>query len=837
MNSAIANNATAIGANQINAVNQFGSTVVIGGNTDKVASFDGTAWANSDGTGAGIGIHNNGSWLGTSYNISKAAVYAGNYVAGNSNGNIGGITAANAVVPYFGYYLGGSGGAQISDLLLGEALTNQIYAYRYEAPNNNMYLILEVGNTLSLAYILDNSGTNYIYQLNAKYAVPQVNGTYSRHILTGNFTVPGSTGPNGVVNGNGQAISLIGYEALTAAFSTSPQYFPLSDTVNAAGVLAQSGIMGGVDVTYNDTLAPTAIQSSFYPNMTNATQTAFVYRASPNTNTRIDGYGKLTNNFGEPLALPFEIRVGMVNGTMSFLSAAVIDGSGVDNLGTILTNVGEFDPAFQPVVIYGANYANLVWKYNGQFVFMRISATPTNVIQRINDRLYKINTISPQNIVDSFSNTLNIGSADYNGRAILNGGAISAIATPMANVLYSRFSNGIDVGNKLPTCTPVNSATITIPGISLPYSAGLQYYGIDTYVNNAYNFTTLSNRQQVVAPLVYNGGGVLVQSPLYTGSAATTLNPVAIGQSYPAINTTTSGQYTYFLYPNFEGYLFGNQLALVYQPFVINGQTYLFNGQNIYSADINAATNVLNSTTFICQATGLTLLAVSPTTAYFLSAFDNSIFTFMGGRNVDKFKRMNSLPVINQGIFNTRDNSLLLDAVGAFIWVRDGVVTMNPKLSGQSGTLRLYNTTGGLIIGNDANSWQYSYVPTGSSTVVPLSLQTAYFGQNSNEKSILPNWIVTVYNALKPSMTINVTVRATDGTTNGFTNGVENKVVNITPNLWDAAGYCRFRIRQKLAKNMMTSLQLTTNSQVLLQELVAEFRDDTSQTYSDMLTI
>jgi hypothetical protein len=294
-----------------------------------------------------------------------------------------------------------------------------------------------------------------------------------------------------------------------------------------------------------------------------------------------------------------------------------------------------------------------------------------------------------------------------------------------------------------------------------------------------------------------------------------------------------SGQFTYFLYPDFEGYLFGNQIALNYTPFVINGQTYLYDGQNIYLADINTSTNVLNSRAYVCQAVGLQLLCTSPTTAYFLSSFDNSLFTFEGGRNVNKQKRLNSMPVIYQGAYNTRDNTLVLDANGYFIYLRDGVYTANPKKANQSGTLRLYNTTGGLLAGNDSYSWQYSYVPTSTSTVVPVSLQTAYFGQNSNEKSILPNWIVTVYNASKTTLTITVAIRQF----NGSEFIVENKSIVITNSMYDLAGYCRFRVTQKMMKNMATSIQLTSTSQVLIQELVAEFRDDASQTYSDMKTI
>ena len=404
----------------------------------------------------------------------------------------------------------------------------------------------------------------------------------------------------------------------------------------------------------------------------------------------------------------------------------------------------------------------------------------------------------------------------------------------MASVLYSRFSNGIDVGNILPTCTLIGLNTIIIPGITVAFLASnTNNFGIDTYINNAYSFTTLFNRTEVIDSQIYNGQGILVTNPLYAGSPATTLNPVAIGQLYPSIDTVSNGFSTYFLFPGFEGYLFGNQVALAYQAFTINGQTYLFNGSNIYLADINPATNVLNSQTFVCAATGLQLLAVSPTTAFFLSTFDNGLFTFMGGRSVDKSKRLVSLPKISQGIFNTRDNTLLLDAAGQFIYARDNVWSMTPKKANQAGALRLYNTTAGLVIGNDADNWQYSYYPSGTSTIVPLTLQTAYFGQDSNERSIHPNWITAIYSETKAAMTIQITLRGFDGSV--FT--PENKAITITPSMYNAAGYIRFRVTQKLNKVLASSLQLMTSSKVLIQEIVAEFRDDVAQAYSDMVTV
>jgi len=829
----VVSNGTVVGSGTINEVNTFGSTVVFGGGSDKIGSYDGANFKNSDGTGTGTGIFNDGTLLGVSYNLTAATIYNGNYFCANSNGNTNLILPNNSSIGYNGYYLNGTT-TQITDILAGQNEGNQVYTYRYESPNQNYYLILLVGNSLSLAYILDNSGTLFIYQLNAKYAIPQVSNGLSRHILTGNFTVPGTTGPNGVVNGNGNAISVVGYRDFST-FSTTPLYTPLADTVNAAGVLSQNALMGGIDVTYNDTAAPTAIQSSYYPNMVITPNTTFVNKLTPNTNTLINGYGKLTNNYGEALTLPYEIRVGAIAGIQSFLSAAPIDGLGFDNLGSLLTNTGEFDAGYIPSIIYNTTSSNMVYRYNGNFIFHRISLNPTNPIQKINSRLYKINTISPQNIIDSYFNSLNIGSSDYNGRMLFNGGAISSLATPVASVMYQKFSNGIDVGNKLPTSTLLGSNTIQIPGINLAYAYNLQNYGVDTYINNAYSFTTISGPSELIQPLIYNGGGLLVNSPLYTGSPSTTPNPVAIAQTYPSNNVITSGSYTYFLFPGFEGYLFGNQTTGNYQGFTINAQTYLFDGNAIYLADLNPTTNVLNALVFVCFATGLQLLTISPTTAYFLSSFDNGLFTFMGGRSVDKANRLVGLPTISQGVFNTKDNSLLLDATNNFIFLRDGIWSMTPKKANQLTTLKLYNTTNGIVIGNNSNNWQYTYNSTSTSTVVPLTFQSAYFGQDNNEKSILPNWIMTIYVASIPTsiIPINITLRGFDGS--NFT--VENKVINIAPKQFNTANYVRFRISSKNMKALASSIQVSCNSKILIQELIAEFVDDTNQTYSDMATV
>lgn len=836
--SGFTNNATAVGAVQINSIVKFGTTYPIGAASGRLASFDGTNWKNYNGTGTGTGVFNNATIVGT-VDINALGVLGSFLYIGFNNGVVVNMNSAGVFVAPYSL----NGGGFVANQFTGISELNPVYAWRYESPNQRFYLILIPRNSLYLGYILDNTN-NILFQLNAQYAVVQYSGSLrSRHLLTGKFTVAGTTGPNGVVYGNGQATSLVGWTDFVS-FTTTPQYGTTPDTVGT--VLQQNAIMGGMDVTYNNTTVPNNIQAQHYPNMIASTQADTLVTTTPNTNNLINGYGKLTNNIGEPLTVQAEIRVGVIAGVQSFLSAAVV-GGGFDNLGTLITNVGEFDETYIPSVIYTTTRTTLVYRFNRAFIFIEIWNTPNATvtaprIQKINDRLYKINTISPYNIVDSYDNNLNVGSSDYNGRIIFNGGAISTTVKQVAAVLYSKFSNGIDVGNILVTPTPTDRTVITIPGIAVTSNFAINN-GIDIYRNNLYSFTTLFAGTEVVNPQVYNGAGVLVSSPLYTGSAATTLNPVATGGVYTSNNTYNNGQNTYFLFPGFEGYLFGNQIAGSYESFTINGQTYLFDGQNIYLADIDIATNILNRSVFLCQAIGLQLLAVSPTTAFFLSSFDNGLFTFMGGRSVDKFKRLVGLPAVTQGVFNTKDNTLLLDAVGSFIWARDNIWSMTTKKSNQlAGTFRLYNTTSGIIIGNNTNNWQYTYNPVVRggltvSTVFPLTFQSAYFGQDRNEKSILPNWIVTIYMNTVPStvVPVNITIRGFDGTAAGFV--AENKVINLVPTMFNLVKYVRFRVTSKHMKTLASSIQLTCSSRILIQEVIAEFVDDTTQTYADMATV
>jgi hypothetical protein len=106
-------------------------------------------------------------------------------------------------------------------------------------------------------------------------------------------------------------------------------------------------------------------------------------------------------------------------------------------------------------------------------------------------------------------------------------------------------------------------------------------------------------------------------------------------------------------------------------------------------------------------------------------------------------------------------------------------------------------------------------------------------GVDHNQKSILPTWIVTIYSSTKNFAVINITIRVF----NGSQFVVENKQITIVPSMYNIANYARFRVTSKTMKNLGASIQFATSQKIMLQECIAEMREDVGETFSDMMTI
>jgi hypothetical protein len=777
------NNATVLGAVKISSITVFDGTIVIGGATSRVGSFDGTNWKNYSGTGTGTGIYSS-SVIATISAIVAATEFQGQYIAVGGT-TLNSISSDNVSASF---YLEVAGSAYVANILSRATSLTYLYVYKYE---NGLYLINLVNSNTNRVYVLDNVSktvaTNY-----GRYAVPQVSGGVTRHVITETPRYAGN---------NLNAISIIGYvDFLT--FNPYQQYPAYNVTPNSLPY-GQVGY-GYADLLYTTAAGGSALYGLYGPQPLQQ-PSGLAYLSAVNTPTLVNGNGKLTNLFGDVPAVPFEFRVNFINEVQSYLSVAVIDGFQSDALGTMITNVGEFDESYSPQIV---GDSTILYKFNGSWVIIKIGTAVTNRIQSVDGRFYKINTISPLNLVDSINNRVIVASMDYNGKMFFtSGSAPSATAVPVASVIQTGFSNSVDVGDKLVNIAGPTSANIEVFGYRIPITNASQPdYKVDTYVSDLYSFSTISDGSEFVSP-----------DPTFPIYAPYTRLPVAIGASYTS-GTAIVGKTTSFLNQNYDGYEIGNDVTGTFVPFNLFGQTYLFDGFNIYTA--NLQNNILVSKELTCNALGMVFIATTPTVTYFLSTFDNSLYGFQGGRNLVKSVSFATLSKVTGGAYSTMDNSLLLDSTDSLIWMRDGIISRQDKKTTQT-SLKFYPTNRGLLIANNLKSWQYTFYSQVGSLPVPLLVQTAYYGIKANEKSILKEWIITLFSETKAAVSLFLTEKSKDQDAQ-YENTISQRINNVD---WDKNGYAWIRLIPIYPRTLGASLEIRTNDQVYVLEVSAEYED------------
>lgn len=644
--------------------------------------------------------------------------------------------------------------------------------------------------------------------------IDQFKGTaYSRAILTFNVKKNAANLLTGIGEvGHNQA----------GTYSATPTYYGVAlGAVTATFGQNVSG-PGYAEATFTRSDTGTNIYYYLAPVMSHFPGLWYDYKQSQ-TQTLCNGYGRLTDFVGNALGNTCSLRVPMINSQPSLLSAGVVGAENTlpaDCLGVPLTNVGEFDEYFVPhVVDNGSSRLNCIYRYNGVLFFFSITSGATNTLQRVSDNLYLVNCLSPVNVVNVAERTLALGPNDYNGRILFRStAAIVSPSTKAVGVMQGRHVNSIDTGDKLITQT-FAIATNLVPGIELPsfVDRAVPDYGVNIYLEDVYSVTYQTFN------VTYTKGDLA--SKLYI---ADTRIPVGMGYTFtpPVMQTELE---TIFMgvgalgSPDVDNdylcYELGNQVTGIFEGFLLFGQRYLFDGYQIYLAQFSGA--IYTGKESMCPAYGTDLIGTSPTLIYFYSSFDNSIYTFDGGRALTKLVRMNDADTILQGVFNIRDNTLLLETTTTLLWVRDGVITENAKKGSQTG-LGLYDTRSGIVIANNTLSWQYNFNSTGMTSIVALTWRSAYHGLLNNVLSIATTWIITLYSATRQTVALTLTCYSFDqGST--YTN---TSPLTINPADWDSQGFYRCRIQPKNQLALASSVKVSTPQKVVISDVSVEYTGD-----------
>jgi len=693
------------------------------------------------------------------------------------------------------------------------------------------------------------------------WAVMQSKNTYNRVILSGQTNVATTS----------NYLGISGYNVFSATY----QLVPTGNTVD--GTTEGIGSSGYAYVDIYRTTTPNHYYSSYNdPATTGALAVANgLFVAKGTSQGQIRGFGRVSwisyaDNGNVKPAFEFRVMYApyytVTNGAVTTASTTSIavgisvatcyDGTGgaINGIpaGVPITTYGEFDPTFAPQL--SSTFDSIMWRYNGVYYIAKVSINPIRPIQKISSRLYKLNTISPVNVIDSVSRTLNLGSNDYHGGAVLTGGGTAT--TGLINFMaYGAYANSVDTKLMGITVNAYTDGSQTPVGYTQPsVHTSFGYYPIYKYWNTGTSFGNIildSSARPITSTSLTTA--LFSSVNIYPFYVQNSTIPIPLGLNWSGRSIGTNSSATTYSFQetfitggyvggattvtsDYDGYIIGNAIPANGITFTLFSTNYFFDGRSIFQISFNGA-YVQFPLQKAVTADGLQFIAQSQDKAFFLSAFDNSIYIFDGGRSLYKMRKFTLNGAITQGVFNVRDNTLMLDATTQWIWMRDGIISFDTKNANQIGSaLSFYDTTKGIYIGNNFQLYQYGYsqsqifVPTsltGSKAVVPLDFQTAYYGMGANKISLELSYYVTVFNASKAKTALNVTIYGfNQDEQKGFVNqNPQKSVVNINPADYDDAGYFRFSVTPRYSKVLASSIGIECATKIAVVEVMLRYDD------------
>jgi len=226
----------------------------------------------------------------------------------------------------------------------------------------------------------------------------------------------------------------------------------------------------------------------------------------------------------------------------------------------------------------------------------------------------------------------------------------------------------------------------------------------------------------------------VVHTATYSGGLVSMLTTSALQlpgfASYNLANLIGS-----YISPAFGGSS-GNFISLPMTGFILFGYYYCFDGRYIYVLNLSGGSTgtLVGQPQILVKTQGLTYLCVTPNEAVFYSSYDNSIWTFNGGRTVEKEKAFNQQGAITGGYYDVYESALFLTTNSGYLTQRDSILSKNAYPSAYTGGVPTANASSNGIYWSYVNSSgnlifsKRTYNFVSGATTVPLIYQTCYYG-------------------------------------------------------------------------------------------------------------
>lgn len=513
-----------------------------------------------------------------------------------------------------------------------------------------------------------------------------------------------------------------------------------------------------------------------------------------------------------------------------------------NNVGSLITAIGSLGDS--PYVrIYntkedGVTKIILLYKdFRGDQNEIKISTQLTKEkIKKISDGLYKINTLSTNNLIVENGDYIEIqqGSLDWNNRFIIgecfNPDNNTSIKTFIENSGYNalfeltqkRSSSMIIANTQIPSYVSNIKDFIIFP---LCYVIENNEKKTDEHIDFFYVITDDKGTIPLYQFSWYSSGNSIIESykgiPYPQITDGTLQYPIPITALFGVSTTISnsadlgSGLYTYlFTYENmpYEIYYSGN---VSFQPgvyFSIYGQMYMFDGLNIFL--INISNNVIISLQQVVYIMGFRFLGSSPFEAFFVSDFDNSIYVYTGSRDLIKALEFSNQGKIIKSVYDPYSSSLMILTDGVVFIFRNNIlstfddVTFNEnKIIGFSvtkmGTFFINNKEAELMAPRD----QEINNPILSKERLKFLLRTELLGESSDEIIGITRIDIKIYNENRTKAKLFIT----SSTSNSDTKSSDKQSLEIFPNQLDALNSIGLKIVPKYIKGSGIKIEIQTD--------------------------
>lgn len=484
-----------------------------------------------------------------------------------------------------------------------------------------------------------------------------------------------------------------------------------------------------------------------------------------------------------------DIRLLYNDGCISGVSVI----SGEDTIGSMVSGYGEiydYSPVYYASAknMNGKSFSMVSFKTTEGFVVVSVSVVSNTSLKVLDNRYILLGITSYYNAYDTKKKTWKHFAPDFNNRYIFMtdySGSYSTWETYQNNgkaaTAVSAYGANYEVLNTTFPATIFAPYNFLLPkDITVLKGYGLDCYSPDTDVDIYYGLQETDGNAPEYKESWRNGSSYSNPKLAGTFYAFNTAVVPSIFSDFIEGHTNKgiiveSGHSYFQSYANATKPIYlidiSTQLEGIEGYFIIQGQ---------YFAIVNGVIYRFTQTGFndsIVQVDNMKLLGFTPYEAIFWSETNKTIYSFTGDSLLTPFTQADSIETIYSSKYNPNTQSVyILTDDGAYIFSSQQLLRLEYTQYKET-----FITKKGVCFKNDSELLFISYNKTDGYEVLPIELETEFYGEGNSIKSI--NDCVYIRFFSKDMATGKIEISSSTLTEGTYT--AETKTIAVSSNMWD----------------------------------------------------